>query len=190
MTAFCTPSHDGAALRHFQDHLSAEGFEGELVRDVGARLVAATDNSICQVTPEAVLYPRTHADLNRCVRAAQHAKIALSPRGGGTGTNGQSLTRGVMVDLSRHLNSIRSLDVEAATVTVEPGVVLDQLNSFLAEHDLFFAPMVSTGSRATIGGMIATDAFGKGSRLYGKTSATSSRWRSYCRTEATGQCSL
>jgi FAD/FMN-containing dehydrogenase len=58
-----------------------------------------------------------------------------------------------------------------ATVTVDPGVVLDQLNSFLAEYDLFFAPMVSTGSRATIGGMIATDASGKGSRLYGKTSA-------------------
>jgi FAD/FMN-containing dehydrogenase len=111
MIALRTPSHAEAALRHFQDQLSAEGFEGELVRDVGARLVAATVNSIYQVAPEAVLYPRTSADLNRCVRAARHAKITLSPRGGGTGTNGQSLTRGVMVDLSRHLNRIRSLDV-------------------------------------------------------------------------------
>ncbi len=171
MGAHWTPSEEPASLRPFQHRLASLGFEGEFAQDAADRLVAATDNSIYQVVPSAVLYPRTANDLNRIVRAARATGVSLSPRGGGTGTNGQSLTSGVMVDLSRHLNRIGALDVEAGLVTVEPGVVLDQLNAFLSRYGLFFAPMVSTASRATIGGMVATDASGKGSRIYGKTSA-------------------
>ncbi len=171
MGAHGTPSEEAASLRPFRDRLAFLGFEGEFASGASARLVAATDNSIYQVLPAAVLYPRTADDLNRIVRAARATDVALSPRGGGTGTNGQSLTSGVMVDVSRHLDRIGALDVEARLVTVEPGVVLDQLNAFLSRHGLFFAPMVSTASRATIGGMVATDASGKGSRIYGKTSA-------------------
>ncbi|WP_162419798.1 FAD-binding and (Fe-S)-binding domain-containing protein [Microvirga brassicacearum] len=140
---------------------------------MASRLVAATDNSIYQVLPAAVLYPREGEDINRVVRAARsdpERPVSLSPRGGGTGTNGQSLTRGVIVDVSRHLNRIVSLDVAGRTVVVEPGVVLDQLNDYLKPHGLFFPPTVSTATRATIGGMVATDASGKGSRIYGKTS--------------------
>ncbi|OWK19965.1 hypothetical protein AJ88_34955 [Mesorhizobium amorphae CCBAU 01583] len=68
------------------------------------------------------------------------------------------------------MNRIGALDAEAGTVAVQPGVVLNQLNAFLKPHGLFFPPTVSTASRATIGGMVATDASGKGSRIYGKTS--------------------
>ena len=171
MSAHRTPSREVTGLGPFQDRLASLGFEGEFASDAAARLVAATDNSIYQVLPAAVVYPRTADDLNRIVRAARAMGVPLSPRGGGTGTNGQSLTTGVMVDVSRHLNAIGTLDVEAGLVTVEPGVVLDQLNAFLSRQGLFFAPMVSTASRATIGGMVATDASGKGSRIYGKTSA-------------------
>lgn len=158
----------------FLDLLRSEGFEGEIADGIAPRLVAATDNSIYQVRPALVLHPRTGEDLNRVVRAARAtpgAPMPIAMRGGGTGTNGQSLTRGAAIDVSRHLTRILELDVAARTVKVEPGVVLDQLNAALRPHGLFFPASVSTGSRATIGGMVATDASGKGSRLYGRTSA-------------------
>ena len=173
VTTLDRPSHPGradqaaalgAALRH-------EGFSGDVEDGIGPRLVAATDNSIYQVMPVAVLHPREGADVAAAVRAARAVPdLALSPRGGGTGTNGQSLTRGAILDLSRHMNRILALDLDARTVTVEPGVVLDQLNAVLRPHGFFFPPAVSTATRATIGGMIATDASGKGSRRYGRTS--------------------
>ena len=151
--------------------LGREGFAGDVEDGIGPRLVAATDNSIYQVMPAAVLHPRSGADVNAAVRAVRAVpSLALSPRGGGTGTNGQSLTTGVVLDLSRHMNRILSLDVAAGRAVVEPGVVLDQLNAFLKPHGLFFPPAVSTATRATLGGMIATDASGKGSRIYGRTS--------------------
>ncbi|MDX3911569.1 MAG: FAD-binding and (Fe-S)-binding domain-containing protein [Sphingobium sp.] len=166
--------HD-AVIDEFRARLQAAGFEGDMEFSLGAREVASTDNSIYQVRPRAIVYPRTGSDVNRIVRAAadvEGAVIELCPRGGNTGTNGQSLSEGVIVDFARYMTRVLALDVDAAggTVLVEPGVVLDQLNALLANHGLFFPPMVSTASRATIGGMIATDASGKGSRRYGKTS--------------------
>lgn len=156
----------------FRAALSRQGFTGQMEDDRGARQVAATDNSIYEVVPQAIVYPADGADVGRIVRAAGDGSgpLSLTARGGNTGTNGQSLNSGIVVDFSRHMNRILDLDPEAMTVTVEPGVVLDQLNSELLKHGLFFPPKVSTSSRATIGGMVATDASGKGSRLYGKTS--------------------
>lgn len=162
-------------IDRFRQALFALGFEGDMENGLGAREVASTDNSIYWVLPTAVVYPRCAQDVIRIVRAAtadSAAPLALCARGGNTGTNGQSLSQGVIVDFARHMNAIIEMHVDAngGTVTVEPGVVLDQLNARLAEHGLFFPPMVSTASRATIGGMVATDASGKGSRRYGKTS--------------------
>ena len=85
----------------------------------------------------------------------------VAPRGGGTGTNGQSLTDGLVVDLSRHMNRILAIDPERRAARVEAGVVKDQLNAALAPHGLFFAPELSTSNRATVGGMISTDACGR-----------------------------
>ncbi|MEH3099072.1 FAD-binding and (Fe-S)-binding domain-containing protein [Sphingomonas adhaesiva] len=152
--------------------LSTAGFAGEWDDGIGARRVASTDNSIYQVLPAAIVYPRTGDDVTTLVRALRTSGVALSltARGGNTGTNGQSLNDGVIVDFGRHLRGIRDFDPVAGTVVVEPGVVLDQLNAFLGAHGRFFPPMVSTASRATIGGMVATDASGKGSRRWGKTS--------------------
>ncbi len=162
---------DAAQAEALRDALAREGFTGDVETGIGPRLVAATDNSVYQVMPVAVLHPRVAADVAAAVRAARAVPdLALSPRGGGTGTNGQSLTRGAVLDLSRHMNRILDLDVANGRVTVEPGVVLDQLNAFLKPHGLFFPPAVSTATRATLGGMIATDASGKGSRRYGRTS--------------------
>ena len=175
MAVAAIPVDVDAQIERFRSALAASGFEGDLELDLGAREVASTDNSIYQLRPKAIVYPRCADDINRIVRAAAadaDAPLALCPRGGNTGTNGQSLSSGVIVDFARHMNAIKSVDVDAngGTVVVEPGVVLDQLNAALASHGLFFPPMVSTASRATIGGMVATDASGKGSRRYGKTS--------------------
>ncbi|WP_110598295.1 D-2-hydroxyglutarate dehydrogenase YdiJ [Salinicola lusitanus] len=158
--------------RRFLAELATAGFSGDIADDAANRTVLATDNSIYQRLPMAVLYPRDAADLQRIARLmAQEAyrDIALAPRGGGTGTNGQSLTDGLVVDVSRHMNRIVEIDVENRRVRVQAGVVKDQLNAALKPHGLFFAPELSTSNRATIGGMISTDASGQGSCEYGKT---------------------
>ncbi|GJE40072.1 D-2-hydroxyglutarate dehydrogenase YdiJ [Methylobacterium persicinum] len=152
--------------------LMARGFQGDLSLTPADRTVFATDNSIYQVEPGAVAFPRTRDDIVRIARLLDDPRfggIVIRPRGGGTGTNGQSLGEGLVVDTSRHMNRILEIDVANRTVRVEPGVVKDQLNRELAKHGLFFAPELSTSNRATIGGMISTDACGQGSCLYGKT---------------------
>ncbi|MFQ3790432.1 FAD-linked oxidase C-terminal domain-containing protein, partial [Halomonas sp. A29] len=105
----------------------------------------------------------------RLAGEAAHRQVVLTPRGGGTGTNGQSLTDGLVVDVSRHMNRILEIDVDNRRVRVQAGVVKDQLNAALKPHGLFFAPELSTSNRATLGGMISTDASGQGSCEYGKT---------------------
>jgi len=157
----------------FLSALRGAGFTGELSRAASDRLVLATDNSIYQVMPQAVAFPREARDLERI--AALLAEpcfhgIALRPRGGGTGTNGQSLGEGLVVDCSRHMTAILEINAAERWVRVQPGVIKDHLNAALAPHGLFFAPELSTSSRATIGGMISTDACGQGSCAYGKTS--------------------
>ncbi|HMG23444.1 MAG TPA: FAD-binding oxidoreductase, partial [Kofleriaceae bacterium] len=160
-----------AVTRAFLAELRRAGFAGDLADDLATRVVGATDNSIYQILPQAIVYPRTREDVVLVMRTAAQApfrEITLTARGGGTGTNGQSLTSGLIVDLGRHMTRIG--DREGDRVEVEPGVVLDQLNAHLAPQGVFFAPNLSPSNRATVGGMIATDASGQGSRVYGKTS--------------------
>ncbi len=96
--------------------------------------------------------------------------LTFGPRGGGTGTNGQSLTPGIIVDLSRYMREILEINTQEGWVRVQTGVIKDQLNDFLKPYGFFFSPDLSTSNRATIGGMISTDASGQGSLVYGKTS--------------------
>lgn len=162
----------GADYLHFLEALIDAGFDGEVAPDYANRTVLATDNSLYQYLPQAVLYPRHIDDLQHIARlAARHEfrHVVLAPRGGGTGTNGQSLTNGLVVDVSKHMNTILDINIEARRVRVQAGVIKDQLNAALKPHGLFFAPELSTSNRATIGGMIATDASGQGSCEYGKT---------------------
>lgn len=152
--------------------LQARGFQGDVGHTHGDRTVFATDNSIYQLAPQAILFPRNDEDVVRIAKVAndpRFASLTFAPRGGGTGTNGQSLTRGICVDLSRHMHSILEINVKEGWARVQAGVVKDQLNAAVAKDGLFFAPELSPSNRATIGGMIATDASGQGSVLYGKT---------------------
>lgn len=149
------------------------GFAGEISQSPSMRTVFATDNSIYQIPPDGIAFPRDIQDLiliMRILDEPRFADIVIRPRGGGTGTNGQSLGNGLVVDCSRHMCGILEINASERWVRVEPGVIKDQLNDALAPHGLFFAPELSTSSRATIGGMISTDACGQGSCAYGKTS--------------------
>jgi FAD/FMN-containing dehydrogenase/ferredoxin len=154
--------------------LSDTAFDGEIHIDYAARLAVATDNSIYQVIPQAVIHPRHTQDIMTALALAHtepyREHIKFSPRGGGTGTNGQSLSAGIIIDCSKYMRDIIELNLEKQWVRVQPGVVLDQLNHYLQPHGFYFAPQVSTSSRATLGGMINTDACGNGSRLLGRTS--------------------
>src|SRR3954466_9973504 len=156
----------------FCAELRARGFAGDLSMNDAERTVMATDNSIYQITPQAIAFPRDTEDLVRIAKLLADERfiaVRVAPRGGGTGTNGQALTDGLVVDLSRHMNRVLAIDPERRRVRVQAGVVKDQLNAALKPHGLFFAPELSTSNRATIGGMINTDACGQGSCLYGKT---------------------
>ncbi|PLR30697.1 D-2-hydroxyglutarate dehydrogenase YdiJ [Chimaeribacter arupi] len=156
----------------FITHLKQAGFSGEIDEHYASRLLFATDNSIYQRMPGVVMFPRHVQDVTliaAAMAAPQFRGVVLTPRGGGTGTNGQSLTHGIVVDLSRHMNQILEVDPAGRWVRVQAGVVKDQLNAALRPYGLFFAPELSTSNRATLGGMISTDASGQGSCTYGKT---------------------
>ncbi|MDP5149267.1 D-2-hydroxyglutarate dehydrogenase YdiJ [Rheinheimera baltica] len=162
-----------AGIVAFSKALIAAGYTGDIETSYASRLAVATDNSVYQALPQAVLLPKTTDDLVILTSLAQTSSfshIKFSPRGGGTGTNGQSLTEHVVVDLSRHMNNILEINVEKRWVRVQAGVIKDQLNAFLKPYGFFFAPDLSTSNRATIGGMVNTDASGQGSLVYGKTS--------------------
>lgn len=166
-------THLSPLYERFITSLKNNGFTGDINASYSARLSVATDNSIYQQLPKLVINPRTRQDIVVLTKTAsedQYSEIKFSARGGGTGTNGQSLTPGIIVDLSKYMNKVLEINVEEKWVKVEAGVIKDQLNDYLRPHGFFFAPDLSTSSRATIGGMINTDASGQGSLVYGKTS--------------------
>ena len=118
-------SSEPAASSIYQDfcaELQARGFSGELTLGDADRTVLATDNSIYQLIPQAIAFPRGTDDLVRIARMLGEERfraIKVAPRGGGTGTNGQSLTDGLVVDLSRYMNRILEIDPERRTARVE-----------------------------------------------------------------------
>src|SRR5579872_4923053 len=159
--------------QNYTESLRATSFSGEIRTDYAARLAVATDNSIYQIIPQAVLFPRSTQDISIILKLSQEPQflaIKFAPRGGGTGTNGQSLSTGIIIDCSKYMRDILEINVQENWVRVQPGVVLDQLNAFLKMHNRYFAPEISPSNRATIGGMMNTDACGNGSKLIGRTS--------------------
>lgn len=159
------------SIDQFLETLRKTGYQGEVFTDKATRIINATDNSIYQVMPEVVLAPRTVDDLDHIMQAGQgFSDVAFMARGGGTGTNGQALNDCVIIDTSKHLTDIIEINEKEGWVRVQPGVVLDVLQDALKPYGLFFPQHVSPSKSATIGGMVSTDACGKGSRAYGKTS--------------------
>ncbi|MEP3845196.1 MAG: FAD-binding and (Fe-S)-binding domain-containing protein [Paracoccaceae bacterium] len=128
----------------------------------------ATDASIYQIMPRAVLIPKTWDDVEAALDFAKSEGIAVLPRGGGTSQSGQTVNDALVVDFTRYLNKVIDYDVEAGQVTVQPGLVLDDLNRQVAADGWWYPVDVSTASRATLGGMAANNSCGSRSIRYGK----------------------
>ena len=141
--------------------------EGALFDDAFARGRYATDASIYQMMPHAVVVPESLSDVEATLDFARQEGLAVLPRGGGTSQCGQTVNNAIVMDTSRHLNRILELDVEQRRCLVEPGIVLDELNRQLKPHGLWFPVDVSTSSRATIGGMAGNNSCGGRSIRYG-----------------------
>ncbi|WP_420349068.1 FAD-binding and (Fe-S)-binding domain-containing protein [Pelagibius sp.] len=141
--------------------------EGDAFGDPFSRGRYATDASIYQVMPRAVVVPRTMADVDATLAIAREEGLAVLPRGGGTSQCGQTVNDAVVIDFTKHLNKVLSLDAIAGTAEVEPGLVLDHLNASLKQHGLWYPVDVSTASRATLGGMAANNSCGSRSIRYG-----------------------
>src|SRR5205085_6712988 len=140
---------------------------GDVLFDRFNRGRYATDASFYQIMPLGVVVPRNMDEALLALAVARDGGRIVTPRGGGTSQCGQAVNEGVVVDFSKHLNRIVSLDVENRACVVEPGIVLDDLNRQLRKHGLWFPVDVSTASRATIGGMAGNNSCGGRSLRYG-----------------------
>src|SRR5690606_6706830 len=129
----------------------------------------ATDASIYQIKPLAVILPQDEADVKKAVEIASKHKIKLLPRGGGTSLAGQTVGDALVLDFSKYMNKILEINTEERWVKVQPGLVRDELNEVLAQYHLHFAPDPATSSRANVGGMVGNNSSGTKSILYGKT---------------------
>ena len=140
---------------------------GDVLFDPFNRGRYATDASFYQIMPAGVVLPRTMDEALRALAICRDDGRIVTPRGGGTSQCGQTVNDGIVIDFSKHLNRIVSLDVENRSCVVEPGIVLDDLNRQLRKHGLWFPVDVSTASRATIGGMAGNNSCGGRSLRYG-----------------------
>src|SRR5215831_2178263 len=140
---------------------------GEVLFDPFSRGRYANDASFYQIMPAGVVVPRTMDEALRALAIARDDGCKVTPRGGGTSQCGQTINDGIVIDFSKYLNRVISLDVDKRACVVEPGIVLDDLNRELKKHGLWFPVDVSTASRATIGGMAGNNSCGGRSLRYG-----------------------
>ncbi|MDB5931159.1 MAG: FAD-binding oxidoreductase, partial [Polaromonas sp.] len=140
---------------------------GEVLFSGADRGRYATDASIYQAMPVGVFVPRSDTDVRIALDICRDLKVPIVPRGGGTSQCGQTVGAGLVIDYSKHVRGILSVDAEARTAEVEPGLVLDHLNAALKPHKLWFPVDVSTSAQATLGGMAGNNSCGSRSIAYG-----------------------
>ncbi|TMJ02432.1 MAG: FAD-binding protein [Alphaproteobacteria bacterium] len=140
---------------------------GDVMFDRFSRGRYATDASHYQMMPLGVVAPRTVAEAERTLELARQEGVSVLPRGGGTSQAGQTVNASLVIDCSKYLTQIYEIDVGDRRASVEPGIVLDDLNRRLKPYGLWFPVDVSTASRATIGGMTANNSCGGRSLRYG-----------------------
>ncbi len=151
-------------LEYLRDQL-----EGELQFDKLTTSLYATDASVYRRIPLAVAFPKSVDDLKKIITFAVKYTIGLIPRTAGTSLAGQCVGEGIIVDVSKYFTKIVSVDKIKKTVTVQPGVIRDDLNRHLKPYGLFFGPNTSTSNRCMIGGMIGNNSSGTTSIQYGVT---------------------
>ncbi|MGW2406106.1 FAD-binding and (Fe-S)-binding domain-containing protein [Streptomyces sp. NPDC001739] len=142
---------------------------GEVSFTAADRALMTMDASNYRRVPQAVVAPRDADDVAAALRVCREHGVPVVPRGGGTSIAGQATGVGVVLDFTRHMRRIVSLDPGARTAVVQPGVVLDDLRAAAGAHGLTFGPDPSTHSRCTLGGMIGNNACGSHSVAWGTT---------------------
>lgn len=144
-------------------------FNGEFYTDSLHTSLYATDASVYRRIPLAVAYPKNERGIIQLVSFSESNNIPLIPRAAGTSLAGQCVGDGIVVDVSKHFTKIIYVDAKQKTVTLQPGVVRDELNAFLKPFGLFFSPNTSTSNRCMIGGMVGNNSSGTTSIQYGVT---------------------
>jgi FAD/FMN-containing dehydrogenase/Fe-S oxidoreductase len=139
----------------------------EVLFDPFSRGRYSTDASIYQIVPVGAVIPRSADDIRTAIRIAREEGVPVLPRGAGTSQCGQTVGAALVIDTSKHLRDVISLDVARRRVRVRPGIVLDHLNAYLRPYGLFFPVDVSPANRATIGGMAGNNSCGSRSIRYG-----------------------
>ncbi len=155
---------DNLTLENLNHKLS-----GNILFDDLHKTLYATDASVYRKIPLAVAFPKNENDLKILIDFATKKNITLIPRTAGTSLAGQCVGDGIVVDVSKHFTNILSFDEQAKTITVQPGIVRDSLNTFLKPFGLFFGPNTSTSNRCMIGGMVGNNSSGSTSIKYGVT---------------------
>ncbi len=158
--------HSAADMKELAARLQLE-VEGEVLFDKVSRGRYATDASIYQIEPVGVLIPKSIDDVRAALSLCRQLGIPVLARGGGTSQCGQTVGAALVIDNSKYLNHIGDLDLDAMTVTVEPGTVLDHLNTWLKPHGVWFPVDVSTAAQCTLGGMTGNNSCGSRSIAYG-----------------------
>ena len=141
--------------------------QGEVLFSAADRGRYATDASIYQVMPVGVFVPRTVGEVKTALDICRDLQVPIVARGGGTSQCGQTVGAGLVIDHAKHVRNILSVDAEARTAVVEPGIVLDHLNAALKPHGLWYPVDVSTSAQATLGGMAGNNSCGSRSIAYG-----------------------
>ena len=137
---------------------------------VGTRARYSSDAGLTRIPPLAVAFPRTPEQAIAAFELARAHGVPLTARGGGTSCASNAIGPGLVLDFSRHMNRVLSIDPEARTATVEPGCVGSTLQAAAAKHGLRFGPDPSSQNRATIAGMVANNACGPHATAWGRTS--------------------
>ncbi len=148
------------------DQLKSQ-LEGDLFIDNVQRILYSTDASQYKEMPVAVSKPKSKEDIKKIIAFAADNDTSIIPRGGGTSLAGQVVGSGIVVDISKYMNQILEFNKEEKYVVVEPGVVLAELNLFLAKHGLQFGPETSTANRCVMAGMLGNNSCGLHSLAYG-----------------------
>ena len=142
---------------------------GDVLYDDLHKTIYATDASVYRKIPLAVAFPKDEKDIKILIDFATKNNVTLIPRTAGTSLAGQCVGDGIVVDVSKHFTAIISFDEHAKTITVQPGIVRDELNLYLKPYGLFFGPNTSTSNRCMIGGMVGNNSSGSTSIKYGVT---------------------
>ena len=164
MTVITTET-DIQSLTQDLKHLVA----GEVRFDKMTRTLYSTDASIYQIEPLGVVIPKTYEDVIAVVETANRYSVPVLPRGGGTSLAGQTVGKAIILDFSKYMRSVISINLEEGWVRTQPGIILDELNQQLKPYNMMFAPDPSTSDRANVGGALGNNSCGAHSIMWGKT---------------------